>query len=191
MYNVKELHPNAKWVIKICGNKESYRHKMVKLCIEDSSIGVHYTIVKPLGFFGNVNTDEDLHKELISNYVDAGYMDTEGGRKVIQSYKDYKYCGSMNINSQFTQINHFINGMKDGDKVILALGENALYVAELDGGHYFTNESKWVSYPENRTRKDCKVGFFTRRKLKNIKKLPNNTGWSGLPRMFTVAKFSE
>ena len=163
----------AKWLIKFVSSKDQRQFDQVeRACITDKSIGIHYSITTPI--FGQ--TSQAVRQELFKNYENMGYRDTEKGVEWLSNWNTKKY---------YKQVHDFINNIKVGDQVILGCGAHkALYVAEVAGDSFFTNEECWAlqpaitgNPPQSSAITGHQVGNFIRRRLKNIRKLPENTKW--------------
>jgi len=159
----------ATWLIKFCNSKSPIREieRYKRKCLDDQSIGIHYDIVQPI----HGTTIGSVRSELRDNYIGAGYNDHETERATLAEFNKKRY---------YTQVHKFKNEGRVGDTILIGFGGHmAEYVAEIASDCYFTNESCFTltetSIPEL---SNTPRGYFTRRRLTNIRKLPEGTKWT-------------
>lgn len=95
--------------------------------------------------------DECKNREDIKKKIDNG----EGG----SGPRSYILC------------NQFINEVDNGDWVYLGYGSTVTHLAQIDSDCYFSNDPKFCD-PSG---PDKQIGYFHRRKLKNVMEIPEGS----------------
>ena len=148
-----ELANNATYMIKMGQNSRYYgKHDYCsweKKILEDGSIGIDYRLTRPMN---DVETKTGLIEMINKNRL-------ENNDPVLTKGSKWPYY-----------IDMFINKVRIGDTVIIVKDINiAVYMATIESECYFSNESTWVD------RGHSPGGFFHRRRIGNIQKLPTNS----------------
>lgn len=171
---IKEAE-KASWLIKICpgSGRDVDPLTATSHVLDTKSIGIHFGVIQPL----HGENETEIRQELKENYLANGFSEEADAANPLSDI--------LTPSKRFPKmINDFVNSMEIGDEILLGIGEygdkHDLYVAEIAGDQYFTNEDRWCySHQRVEPHKNYKVGYYLRRPIKNIRKLPRGSKWEG------------